>query len=77
MKKVLFLSAFLLILFEFNSMAADDIINVGLYYGNSVVQRADLSCDEGLISPDCEELTAEITAKFKTSNKKSKMFDLK
>lgn len=76
MKKVLFLSAFLLMLFAFNGMASDDIINVGLYYGNSVLQVADLSSDEGLIFPDSEEeIGSEITAKFNAEDNTIELYE--
>jgi len=74
-KKVLFLFAFLFMIFAFNTAAADDIINVGLYYGNGVLQVADLSSDEGLTSPDFEELGTEITAKFNSDDNTIELYE--
>ena len=52
MKKVLFLTIFILIIFSFCSFAAGNIIDVGLFYGNTVLPSLDLASADGLEAPE-------------------------
>ena len=64
-----------MILFALSGTAADDIISVGLYYGNSVVQRVDLSSDEGLTSATADDFGTEITAKFNSDDNSIELYE--
>ncbi len=75
MKKVFFLSALLLILFAFNGIAAGDIIDVGLYYGDTVLQSVNLASGDGLEAPENTNLGTSITAKFNAVDNSIELYE--
>ncbi len=62
-------------MFAFNSFAADDIINVGLYYGSGVLQTVSIASGDGLVSPSFDKLGTDITAKFNSTDNSIELYE--